>query len=185
MFVSDVKSIISGNEQLAAFWSNSHGWAPESSANLISKSRLDWQVSLSMTLFKWQFEASDHSGDLILAWANLGALVEGSLKLLLSVYYEDYSYDPHRFLREEKQIDPDILTLEKLKLFLYKKDLLNDNWYQYLELVQHRRNAIHAFKDRSLGNSKEFHDCVGQYLQLLREINGMLPYPDDRYSPAF
>jgi len=40
--------IVQVNILLDKFWSNSHGWAP--SADLISKSRLDNQVSLSYTL---------------------------------------------------------------------------------------------------------------------------------------
>ncbi|WP_272480015.1 hypothetical protein [Aquibacillus koreensis] len=32
-------------------------------------------------------------GDLILAWANLGTLVEGTIKLFLSVYLNDYLDD--------------------------------------------------------------------------------------------
>ncbi|WP_156918451.1 hypothetical protein [Bradyrhizobium sp. Cp5.3] len=46
-----VQRIIKLNDGLQKFWSKSHGWAPVEAAGLLSKSRLDWQVSLSETLY--------------------------------------------------------------------------------------------------------------------------------------
>src|SRR3990172_855008 len=96
--------------EMMHFWKSSHGWAPVDAANLLSKSALEWQVSLSESLRRWVGCTTD--GDLILAWANLGALVEGQLKLFLSVYYSDYARDLDA-IRDRKQnlIDPDVCTL--------------------------------------------------------------------------
>lgn len=187
MYMDDVGKIISGNEQLAAFWSNSHGWAQNSAADLMSKSRLDWQVSLSHSLRKWSSIKNNESGELILAWANLGALLEGSMKLFLSVYFEDYSCDEDKILRynTKDQIDPDILALEKLKQFFRAKELVNKEWFSFIERVQQRRNAIHAFKDRPIGTADEFYKDVENYLLFLREINSRLPYPDAIIGPSF
>lgn len=179
-----VDRIISGNEQLASFWGNSHGWAPDEAADLMSKSRLDWQVELSKTLKLWSFDETEH-GQLILAWANLGALIEGTLKLFLAVYYLDYVADNDSFKYKGKLVEPDSLALEKLKQFYRKKELLSDEWFPFIELVQQRRNAIHAFKDRPIGNAKEFKNSVSMYLDLLVTINNMLPYPDSIYEPRF
>lgn len=172
-----VDKIIQKNVELANFWSNSDGWAPAEAFELLTKSRLDWQVELSQTLRFWNFEKTEH-GQLILAWANLGALIEGSLKLLLSVYYEDYRQSEDKCTRKGKVLDPDVLTLEGLKLFYKKNEILSSEWIIYIELVQQRRNAIHAFKDRPLGTPRDFNDCVDKYLELLTEIDGQLPYPD-------
>lgn len=176
-----ITRIISGNTKLAAFWGNSHGWAPEESAQLMSKSRLDWQVELSKTLRLWDFKTAEN-GQLILAWANLGALIEGTLKLYLSVYYVDYLADAESVKNKGKIIDPDSLGLEKLKQFMRKRELLASDWFSYIDLVQQRRNAIHAFKHRPIGNEPEFKECVAKYLQLLVTINGRLRYPDKRYE---
>ncbi|WP_203219080.1 hypothetical protein [Vibrio sp. S17_S38] len=185
MHTSNVESIISGNEQLANFWSNCHGWAPDSAADLMSKSRLDRQLSLSKTLLKWNFDSECSDGDLILAWANLGALIEGTLKLFLSVYYEDYSSDLNKIIRKGEQVDPDSLTLENLKQFIRKKDLFGEEWYPYIELVQQRRNAIHSYKDRSIGDKDEFNESVEKYLLFMRCVNKHLPYPEGGYGPRF
>lgn len=75
------------NIRLAAFSSKCGGWAPVEAAGLLTDARLDWQVSLSKTLRLWIREPASAltDGELILAWSNLGSLLEGTLKLLLSV----------------------------------------------------------------------------------------------------
>jgi hypothetical protein len=70
-----IARIESLNDGLRAFWSNAHGWAPDAAAELMSKSRLDRQASLSRSLRHWAAEPPDslEDGDLILGWANLEA----------------------------------------------------------------------------------------------------------------
>src|SRR5258708_38524822 len=94
---SIIKEIVNLNEHIREFWSNAQGWAPVEAALQLSRSRLDWQVSLSLTLQLWITPPEDtqRDGQLILAWANLGSLVEGTLKLLLCVHYRDYQADAH------------------------------------------------------------------------------------------
>lgn len=179
-----VDRIVSGNEKLASFWGSSHGWAPVEAADLMSKSRLDWQVELSCTLRIWDFQFAT-SGQLILAWANLGALVEGTLKLFLSAYYLDYLNDSESYEHKGEVLGPEILALERIKQFYRKRQLLDLPWYSYIEKIQQRRNAIHAFKDRPIGDEKEFSDCVKKYLDLMLVINSMLPYPTEEYRPRF
>ena len=98
-----ILEIISINQKISNFWSNSHGWAPVEAATMLEKSRLDLQVSLSETLVLW-VDCKNHPGYLRLAWTNLGALVEGSLKWFLAVYYKDYLKDPKT--PKDKKIKP-------------------------------------------------------------------------------
>ena len=68
-YFETVNKIVELNEHIRSFWSKSHGWAPIDAANLLSKSRLDWLVLLSHSLYKWgenPGEGAKH-GDLILA----------------------------------------------------------------------------------------------------------------------
>lgn len=179
------------NSQLADFWSKSDGWAPEAAAALLGVVRLDWQVSLSVSLKRWASDESEKlsDGDLILAWVNLGSLIEGSLKLLLSVYLDTYLADlngviaagaPHK---DGVPKSPDSLRLEKLKVYCRKKSLLSTEDDKLVDLVQARRNAVHAFQNKSLGNADEFRAAVRAYLLLLRRLIGRLPYPDEVYVP--
>jgi hypothetical protein len=181
-----IDEIISVNSWLASFWTRSHGWAPQAAAELMSKSRLDYQVALSHTLSMWLKPNSEEelSGRLILSWANLGALIEGTLKLFLCAYYEDYSNDLNAYRdRNDKLKDPDSLTLEKIRVFFNKNDLWSDEWNTFVFNVQQKRNAIHAFEYRDIGTFDEFYECLSMYLKMIDEFNLGLPYPDEVAVP--
>lgn len=181
------------NRGIATFWSKSDGWAPVAAAGLLGKSRLDWQVSLSGSLHLWIREPAQAltPAELILAWANLGSLIEGTIKTLLSVWYESYKADIDN-LKSAKAYDnvkqaahaPDGLRLEQLRKYCKAQNLLGAAGDQLVELVQRRRNAIHAFKDRPIGDGVEFQGALRGYLALLRTVNARLPYPDEIYMPC-
>ncbi|MFH1951587.1 MAG: hypothetical protein ABIL06_08215 [Pseudomonadota bacterium] len=168
---------------MMGFWKSAHGWAPIEAAGLLSKSMLGWQASLSSTLRKWLHSSSN--GDLILAWANLGALVEGQFKLFLSVWYNDYAADADAIRdRKGNLLDPDGCTLEPLRQFFVKRIwTVGDDWNPYVQHIQQRRNAIHAFNAREIGTFDEWKRDLRYHLSFVRDINGRLPYPDDIYMP--
>lgn len=187
-----VQRIETLNRNLAGFWKNADGWAPIEAAGLLGKSRLDWQVSLSSTLRMWLREPPDSlsDGELILAWTNLGSLIEGTLKLFLSAYYSDFQNDISNLKtanvydhQKGKSKSPDSLTLDKLKKYCSAANLFDEEGAALIELVQARRNAIHAFKDRPIGDDAEFQNAIHCYLILLRAVNNQLPYPDDIWVP--
>ena len=181
-----IHRIIELNRKCADFWNNAHGWAPEEAANLLSSSRLDWQVSLSETLSLW-LDPPDKdltAGELILAWTNLGALVEGACKLFFSVYYLDFQNDTE-LLKKVSADDrkkgvhksPDTLVLENYRIYIEQKGLLDKAITDFICLVQQRRNSIHAFKDREIGSSQDFREAVRTYLCFLEAVEVRLPYP--------
>ena len=165
------------------FWKSAHGWAPIEAAGLLSKSMLEWQASLSSSLRLWLCSSSD--GDLILAWANIGALVEGQMKLFLSVWYNDYSADSDAIRDQRGRLqDPDGSTIEPLRQFFVKRIwTVGSDWNLYVQLIQQRRNAIHAFKARDIGSFDEWKEELRWHLSFVRYINGSLPYPDGIYEP--
>lgn len=85
-------------------------------------------------------------GELILAWTNLGTIMESWLKIFYCVYYEDYLKNPKKD-KKNKIAEPDDMTIESLKS--YSIGILWNNkkseWYCWVEKVQQRRNAIHSF----------------------------------------
>ena len=180
-----IDRIIRINEGLRIFWSSSQGWAPIKAAKLLSISRLDWQVSLSQCLRLWIEKPSVqyHDGYLILGWSNLGTLVEGTMKLFLSVYYETYRNDKEfQIIRQNKVQEPDALKFEMLRQY-FKKRIWDASWDKWIRCIQKRRNAIHAYKNRAIGTHDEFLENIRSYLNLIRYINFRLPYPDDIYVP--
>lgn len=180
---SVIERIISLNRGICWFWGQAHGWAPAEAAQLLSKSRLDRQVSLSHCLKLWLLSPPDGgaSGQLILGWVNLGSLVEGSLKLFLSVWYEAYKQDVDAIRRQDRLQDPDGLRLEPLRVFFRKRiwDAEFDGWVQH---IQCRRNALHAYQDKDIGSSEELQTYMRRYLDILRYVNFRLPYPDEVYE---
>src|ERR1700678_2981907 len=75
--------------EIMEFWQhNSLGWAPADVSEIFANSVLERQSALAGTLSIWLKGNSE--GELILAWVNLGALVEGLMKLFLCVYLHDY-----------------------------------------------------------------------------------------------
>lgn len=164
------------------FWKSASGWVPKEANDILSKSRLDWLHSLSESLFLWveTYRSSiDNDGKLILAWANLGALLEGGLKLFLSIYYNDYKNSPYNKKDNKGALrNPDTLQMEELKIFIQKENLFDKGWYDFISAVQVRRNAIHAYKDRDIGNWNEFFDSVDKLCEFTKVIKSHLPYPD-------
>jgi hypothetical protein len=163
------------NNKISTFWRNSYGWAPAEAAELLGRSRLDRQVALSHTLRLWvepeaKEGAPDLEGRLILGWANLGALVEGSLSWYLCVYYDDFK----KSLPDKK---PDDKMLADLNDFY--RDHVSETWWDWIDKVRKRRNAIHAFTDRAVGSLNELEVDVRQYLYFLKELDESVPYPDE------
>ncbi len=179
-----INRIVTLNDGLRRFWTNADGWAPIEAAQLLSKSRLDLQVSLSICLKIWLSEPfpEDKSGRLILAWTNLGSLVEGTMKLFLSVFYEGYKSDVEAIKKKGKLINPDSLQLESMRQF-FRKRIWGEDWDDWIRHIQQRRNAIHAYKSKDIGTSEEFFADVRKYLEFLRYINSRLPYPEDMFMP--
>lgn len=173
-------AIIEEHSNVQRFWSKAHGWAPDEAAELLAKSRLDRLVSLAHCLKLWmEANPEDNEGRLILAWANLGALVEGSLKFFLCVFLKDYRKNP--VVKNERigKLDPDALQLADLKKF-YDDNVWQKHpvWSPWLEKIIQRRNSIHAFQQKEIDNFLEFHRKLEEYLRLISYLFGRLPYPE-------
>lgn len=191
-----ISDIVRINTRICEFWGKgARGWAPPEAEELLSKSRLDWQVSLSRTLTKWCDipEKDEHDGHLILAWANLGALVEGTMKWFLCVYANNYADNPVK--NKKKVIEPDdlffhsIITFFKDKIWALSENEENEairqsmiqrnqEWEIFSEKVRVRRNAIHAYQDREIGSLREFHEAIITYKEFLLHLEGRVVYPD-------
>jgi len=160
--------------ELVCFWKSSYGWAPIEAAELLSRSMLEWMESLANALDLWNRKLTD--GELILAWTNIGAIVECLMKLFLSIYYEDYKKDIDAIKKKGLLIEPDSLNLEKLRTFFCKKIWLpNEDWNEWILFIQHRRNSIHAFKSREIGDTKELLENIQKLHRFINNISFRLP----------
>ncbi|MQV12178.1 hypothetical protein GHL01_00265 [Sinorhizobium meliloti] len=189
-YQTDVDDIITVQAGLADFWSNAHGWAPADGAALLASARLDWTPSLARSLHRWAEPVSLADGDLILAWANLGSILESSLRLFLGVYVTDYrnSREDLEAIRAIEQkganqgqpYPPSSIQFEKIRQLLSRREIFPVDDLTFIGLVQARRNAIHAFNNREIGDAVEFRSAVATYRIFIAELATRLPYPDDR-----
>ena len=162
-------------------WKNCKAIAPKSVTEKYAKAVLEWQVSLTDTLSIWINKGTDMTdGELILANANLGALVECWLKLFLCAYYEEYKPTP--IIVKGKEIEPENASFESLKLFFHDKVFTteeNVEWFDWIEEIQHKRNAIHSFKYREIGTSIDFSTNLNKYFDFVEFICDRLPPIED------
>ena len=175
--------IIDLNERIRLFWQKrAGGWAPRKAATMLVNSRLDRLVSLSHNLRLWTQRCSDaeDEGRLILAWANLGILVEGTMTWFLCVWEDAYARNPMQS-RKGYDLDANRLSFEEMARFYRRHiwvDGQRDEWNDWLTMVREHRNAVHAFNHRELGTWDDFWQAVIRYHEFIGELDSRVPYPE-------
>jgi hypothetical protein len=180
-----IEDIISVNTFLNDFWGDG-GWASGDARRLLRESRLDRQVELSRTLAIWLEPPTEHDSDgrLILAWANLGTLVEGTMKWFLCVFANDYANAPE-FDRNGNRVDPDDIWFAKLCRYFVRQVGQTAKFDRLCSRIRARRNSIHAFTDRPIGTWDEWYECVIDYRRFLIHFALSVPYPDEQFAMPF
>lgn len=164
-------------------WSETCGLAPEGVTDKFDAAMLNWMNDLTDSLDIWIAKSLDMTdGELILAWTNLGALVECWLRFFYCAYYEDYMKSP-KLGKKGKPLEPDDKAMTFDYLIQYSKgilwDSLQDPLYLWVYQIQHYRNAIHAFSYREIGHPSDFILNIGQYSLFVDEVIDRLPPIED------
>ena len=152
--------------------------------NAVQKVRFDQLTSLSLTLKKW-LQQDLTEGELILAWVNLGALLEGTMKAFLTVYFDDFEKDKENHnssnaIHKKGSLkgtvkQPGKLKLEDLIIYFRKQKLFADSEEELAEKIKRNRNAIHAFLDSEVDGTSQFHMALRQYLSMQKRLYEQLP----------
>jgi len=178
--LSEIKTF---TDKIVADWKNHDGWAPKSVSLKLDKAMFDWIIDLTDCLGIWVDKRKHLSdGELILAYTNFGSLVENWLKLFYCIYYESYKENPIK--RGSNIIEPNKTMLQSLKEFsvgkLWEKD---DDWYNWIEHIQHRRNSIHSFNYRDIGDTQAFFEDLKKYKEFIEFVNNHFPpAPSEAYD---
>lgn len=164
-------------------WSETCGLAPEGVTDKFDAAMLNWMNDLTDSLDIWIAKSLDMTdGELILAWTNLGALVECWLRFFYCAYYEDYMKSP-KLGKKGKPLEPDDKAMTFDYLIQYSKgilwDSLQDPLYLWVYQIQRYRNAIHAFSYREIGHPSDFILNIGQYSLFVDEVIDRLPPIED------
>jgi len=176
----DVLVILTNNTAL--IWKEARGIAPDSAANKLDDAMLEWQSELTKTLKMWIDKGTSMTtGDLILARANLGAIVESWLKLFYTVYYDDYMSSSPFKDRKGNIAEPESINFENLKNFstgkLWDKNTSFD--YKWVDSVQSKRNAIHSFQYKEIGTPQEFLDDIDHLYDFVDNVLSHFPPLED------
>lgn len=175
------------HEVFKSFKNSIRGWGPDSVADLLEIARLDWLSDFTNIIDSWKEIAESDmiskmtEGQLLLAYTTLGALVEGWLKLFYCAHYESYKDETSQQIYMNvpgaaTQITPNELSFEKLKVF--SRDIIWDKGEPFdlwVDKIQQRRNAIHAFNDRNIGTPQEYLADIGMYCEFVDELYTRLP----------
>ena len=181
----DILTIQTNNVSL--LWKNVHGIAPDNAAKKLDIAMLDWQSELTKTLKIWIDKGLDMTvGELILARANLGAVVESWLRFFYCVFYDDYINQP-MVNKKGKVLGPEKdMRFEDLKNFstgiLWDDDKSSD--YLWVDSIQHKRNAIHSFTYKELGTPADFLLDVDRLCEFVDMILNHLP-PVEEYIECY
>jgi hypothetical protein len=176
----DILTIQTNNTAL--IWKDVHGIAPDNAAKKLDIAMLDWQSELTKTLKIWIDKGLDMTvGELILARANLGAVVESWLRFFYCVFYDDYINQPMKnkkghILEPEKD-----MRFEDLKKFstgiLWDDEKSKD--YLWVDSIQKKRNAIHSFTYKDIGTPLDFLLDVDYLCEFVDMILNHLPPVED------
>ena len=176
----DILTIQTSN--IMSIWKKNYQFAPNNAARKLDLAMLDWLSELTKTLRLWIDKGLDMTdGELILARANLGAVVESWLRFFYCVYYDDYIKQPMKN-KQGRIIEPENeMRFEDLKKF--STGILWDNEnskdYLWVNSIQKKRNAIHSFTYRDIGTSYEFLNDVDYLSDFVNMIIDRLPSLED------
>ena len=176
----DILTIQTNNTAL--IWKDVHGIAPDNAAKKLDIAMLDWQSELTKTLKIWIDKGLDMTvGELILARANLGAVVESWLRFFYCVFYDDYINQPMKnkkgqILEPEK--DMRFEDLKKISTGILWDDEKSKD-YLWVDSIQKKRNAIHSFTYKDIGTPLDFLLDVDYLCEFVDMILNHLPPVED------
>jgi hypothetical protein len=173
------ESIIAICKRWSEFWPNSGGWGTEEISEMFEQRSMDRLVSMAQSLRHWgdRLEVNATEGELILAWVNLGALVEGALKLFFCVYYNDWNNDPDApAYKNEKRMQIDTFFDKLIQFHLEKSEGADRN---FLENIRDQRNLIHPLKVGFVFGVEAFRESLALSANLFLSVEGRLPYPTE------
>lgn len=171
--------IINISAKWATFWPTSHGWAPSIAADLMTQELMDRHLEMAHALKKWpkRLLENDAQGEFVLAWVNLGSVIEGALKIYMDVFYADWLKDADAPTKKGQKQTPNASFFDRLIQFVSKKELFKADEIKFFEKVRDQRNLIHPMKIGTVLDGIAFAEAVMHTAAFHDDVEGRLPDP--------
>ena len=147
-------------------------WGYPATAELIQSQRFVWFTSLIRCLRKFLDEPFNDEpyAQQILGYVSLRSLCEYLLKIYALVHDADYEHSDKKFKNHDGSTIPTSgLSYEQLKQTF--RFLAHDGFEDYLSRVQQRGNAIHSYKNRSIGVHPDLCADIRHFAAFFHEID--------------
>lgn len=188
------------NYRIYKVFNKSYGWAPQDAAEMLERAHLDWQYSLSKSLRNWIVEPDNkkhypwekyrketysiNDGDLILAWVNIGSLVETTIKTFLCIHYNDYKKDLETLKntrawhgKKKKLLPSETLYFDVVIDYCERAKIFSEKELVFFKRVQENRNSIHIFGSDGIESIENYYECLEIYLEFLQSVEARIPFP--------
>ena len=168
-------------QNVALIWKCTRGVSPANVANDLDKAMLNWMSSLTDSLGIWISKGVNMTdGELILARANFGSVVESWLRLYYTIYQDDYNKNPF------KDKNGNAVRREKLRFVDLQEHSTGILWanknsweYLWIDSARNKRNAIHSFEFKNIGTPMDFINDIDKLYDFVDSIIEKFPPVED------
>ena len=175
------ETLLMHTKNVAVIWKNTRGISPDEVADKLDKAMLEWMRDLTQSLKIWIDKGQNMTdGELILARANLGSVVESWLRLFYTVFIEDYNKNP--ILDSKGKTVPlhkaNFVDLQKYSCNILWADK-NSKEYMWVDSVRKKRNAIHSFEEKDIGTPQDFIEDINELYSFVEKVMSHFPPVED------
>ena len=144
--------------------------------------RVNYKFKEDMVIFLDDNSELEEKGLLLQSWISLGAILEGTMLLFLSIYNHSYDNDPV-LNRDNKKI-----KIKELKLFdlikyffdkeegIFKGGTFDEN---EVHIIRIEKDLVHLFNNKLLKSWNDFSHYLKIVIELLLELISRLPDVED------
>ncbi|MGG3497413.1 hypothetical protein ABES08_16930 [Peribacillus simplex] len=144
--------------------------------------KVNYKFKENQNLFSDGNSELEEKGLLLQSWISLGAILESTMLLFLSIY--NHSYDNNPMLdRKNKKINIEDLKLVKLIEYffdthkgIFKGGTIDEN---EVHIIRLERNLVHLFNNKEVKSWTDFNYCLKIIIELLFELISRLPDVED------
>lgn len=117
------------------------------------------------------------TGELLLAYVNLGSIVESWLRHFYTAYNNDYKSNPIKSKNKTTKNswkEASFDDLQKYSIGILWKNK-NDRLYQWVDSIRDKRNAVHSYLRKELGTPQNFINDIDYLKDFIKLIVEHLP----------